>query len=255
MKTTGDRFHLYHNRGNGTFEDVSHATGVDRSILSMGANYGDLDNDGWLDFYIGTGDPDLRTLMPNKMFKNDGGKRFLDVTTAGGFGHLQKGHGVVFADFDNDGDQDIYHSLGGTFTGDRYQHVLFENPGFPGRHWITIELLGKKSNRFGVGTRVAVTVTTPAASRVIRVVGGTGSDFGGNSLQQEIGLGDATAIEQIELWWPASGIRQTIKGDAPGLKLDEKVRLEEGSDVVTPVPMKTFDLSPADAKPHEHHHH
>ncbi len=255
MPTTGDRFHLYRNRGNSTFEDVSRAMGVDRSILSMGANFGDIDNDGWLDFYIGTGDPDLRTLMPNKMFRNDGGKRFQDVTSAGGFGHLQKGHGVVFADFDNDGDQDLYHSLGGTYTGDKYQHVLFENPGFPGNHWITIELRGVKSNRYGVGTRVAITVATPAGSRVIHVVGGTGSDFGGNSLQLEIGLGDATAIEKIELFWPASGIRQSIPGNAVGLTLDEKILIEEGDDTVVPVPMKRIDLSPDDAPPTEHHHH
>ena len=79
-----------------------------RCCCAMGANFGDLDNDGWLDFYVGTGDPDFSTLIPNRMFRNDGGKCFQDVTTSGGFGHLQKGHGIAFGDLDNDGDQDIY---------------------------------------------------------------------------------------------------------------------------------------------------
>jgi len=254
MPTVGERFHLYRNLGGGKFADVAKETGLDRSVLTMGANFGDVDGDGWLDCYFGTGDPDLRTLMPNKMFRNDRGKRFLDVTTAGGFGHLQKGHGTAFGDIDNDGDTDIYHSLGGTFTGDMYQNVLFENPGFPNR-WITIELLGKQSNRFGVGTRVAVTVGTSAGSRTIHVVGGGSSDFGGNTLQLEVGLGDATAIEKIELFWPASGIRQLIAGKTAGVALDSKFRIEEGSDVVTPVPMKKIDLSPEGAEAAGHHHH
>ena len=48
----------------------------------MGANFGDLDNDGFLDFYLGTGAPSFATLVPNCMFRNDGGRRFLDVTDA-----------------------------------------------------------------------------------------------------------------------------------------------------------------------------
>ena len=73
----------------------------------MGSNFGDLDNDGYLDFYLGTGYPDYRSIMPNVMYRNQSGKRFADVSMAGGFSHLQKGHGVVFADLDNDGDQDF----------------------------------------------------------------------------------------------------------------------------------------------------
>ena len=94
----------------------------------MGLNYGDLDNDGWLDFYPGTGNPDFHTLVPNRMFRNDGGKRFQDVTTAGNFGHLQKGHGIAFGDVDNDGDQDIFEEMGGAYQADRAYSALYENP-------------------------------------------------------------------------------------------------------------------------------
>ena len=48
--------------------------------------------------------------MPNVMYRNQAGQGFADVTTSGGLGHLQKGHGVVFADLDNDGDQDIVYA-------------------------------------------------------------------------------------------------------------------------------------------------
>jgi hypothetical protein len=63
----------------------------------MGAGFGDLDNDGWLDIYLGTGDPAYEALLPNRMFRNNEAKNFQDVTTSGGFGHLQKGHGIASA--------------------------------------------------------------------------------------------------------------------------------------------------------------
>ena len=107
---------------------------MDGIILAMGANFGDLDNDGFLDCYIGTGNPDLRSLLPNRMMRNAGGQRFEEATFSGGFGHIQKGHGISFADIDNDGDQDIYIVLGGAYDGDFYQNVLFENPGH-GHRW------------------------------------------------------------------------------------------------------------------------
>ena len=72
----------------------------------MGANFGDIDNDGYLDVYLTTGRPDFAALMPNVMLRNDQASRFVDVTFSAGLGHLQKGHGVGFADIDNDGDQD-----------------------------------------------------------------------------------------------------------------------------------------------------
>src|SRR5262249_13498625 len=106
---------LYHNNHDGTFTDVTVAASLNRVCLTMGCNFGDLDNDGWLDFYLATGNPSLSMLVPNRMFRNAEGKFFQDVTTATGTGHLQKGHAVAFADFDNDGCQDIYTVMGGAY--------------------------------------------------------------------------------------------------------------------------------------------
>ncbi len=129
MPHNGERARLYRNNRDGTFTDVTKEAGLYKVLLAMGANFGDLDNDGFLDFYLGTGDPDFSTLIPNRMFRNAGGRLFQDVTTAGGFGHLQKGHGVSFADLNNDGQQDIYEVMGGAYSGDNYRNVLYENPG------------------------------------------------------------------------------------------------------------------------------
>ena len=102
---------FYHNNQDGTFSNMRSELHMDRNLFTMGCNYGDLDNDGYQDFYIGTGAPEMTDLFPNRMFRNEQGQFFQDVTTAGGFGHLQKGHGIAWGDIDNDGDQDIYHTL------------------------------------------------------------------------------------------------------------------------------------------------
>ena len=128
IETSVERGKLYRNKGDGTFADVTREAGLYTVMQVMGLNYGDLDNDGWLDFYAGTGNPDFHTLVPNRMFRNDGGRRFQDVTTAGNFGHLQKGHGIAWGDVDNDGDLDIFEQMGGAYQADRAYSALYENP-------------------------------------------------------------------------------------------------------------------------------
>ncbi len=225
--TGADRPRLYRGLGGGRFEDVTAAAGLDTALLAMGANFGDLDNDGYLDAYFGTGEPSFSTLVPNRMFHNQGGKRFLDVSLASGFGHLQKGHGIAFADLDNDGDQDVYAVIGGAFTGDVYPNALFVNPGND-RSWLTLRLEGTRSNRSAIGARVEVRVASPGGERsIFRTVGGGGS-FGSGSLQLEIGLGAASEIEQVVVRWPvAGGYQQGFTDLRPGAIY----RLREGEAV------------------------
>ena len=114
--------HLYHSDGQGGFEEVAQQYNLVQPNAPMGSNFGDLDNDGYLDFYLGTGYPDYKNLMPSLMYRNRQGISFVDVTYAGGFGHLQKGHAVVFADVDNDGNSDLYLTNYG-------ENILYRNNG------------------------------------------------------------------------------------------------------------------------------
>jgi len=249
LPKTMDTPRLYHNNHDGTFTDVTQEAHLDREILGMAGNFGDLDNDGWLDFYIGTGKPHLWTLIPNRMFRNAGGKLFQDVTTSGGFGHLQKGHGIAWGDLDNDGDQDIYETLGGILPSDVYQNVLFLNPGHA-NHWTTLELEGVKSNRFAVGARIKiVTEEEDGSERAIYDTVGTGGSFGSSSLQQEMGLGRAKAIRRIEITWPVTGAVQVI-ADVP---FDRTVKIREGDAGFVEVPRKTLVFPTG--SPAGHHHH
>jgi hypothetical protein len=221
---------LYRNKRDGTFEDVTAAVRLNRTVLVMGANFGDLDNDGFLDCYLGTGEPDLRALLPNRMFRNAGGRVFQDVTTAGGFGHLQKGHAVSFGDVDNDGDQDIYQVMGGAYEGDSFRNVLYRNPGH-GNDWVTMRLEGMKSNRAAIGARIKAVVNRPGGVGEIHGLVSAGGSFGASSLQAELGLGKISTIQRIEVEWP-SGLRQAFEGIAK----NRRYIVREGQPEVRPWP-------------------
>src|SRR5579859_1610647 len=139
--------YLFHNNHDGTFTDVAKKMGLDRAVFAMGANFGDIDNDGWPDMYLATGNPEFGSLVPNRMFRNNGGKSFTEVTASARVGNLQKGHGVAFADIDNDGDQDVFVEVGGAYKGDGYFNSLYENPGQNNNNWINVLLEGTRSNR------------------------------------------------------------------------------------------------------------
>ena len=221
--TTAQKARLYHNNRNGTFTDVSRQMHLDKVVLGMGINFGDLDNDGWLDFYVGTGDPDLGMLIPNRMFRNHNGKYFDEVSTTGGFAHLQKGHGIAFGDINNNGEQDVFEVMGGADEGDTAHDCLYINPGNK-NHWITLNLEGVRSNRIALGAKICVTAETSQGERNIYRTVSTGGSFGNNPLRQEIGLGDAIAIKRVTVHWPASGVNQIMTG----LKMDRFYHLREG---------------------------
>jgi tetratricopeptide (TPR) repeat protein len=217
---------LYRNNRKGGFDDVSSDAGLARVLPAMGANFGDIDNDGFLDVYIGTGAPSYAALVPNFMFRNDGGRGFTDVTAASATGHLQKGHGVAFGDVDGDGDEDMLANMGGFVPGDAYWKALFRNPG-NAHHWLRIKLTGTRTNRAGIGARIVATVRQPDGSIAERHrVVTSGGSFGASPYTQLIGLGPATAIETLEIRWPATGARQRFSNVAP----DQTIEVREGAD-------------------------
>ncbi|HUB00044.1 MAG TPA: CRTAC1 family protein [Terracidiphilus sp.] len=232
---------LYRNNRDGTFTDVTRAVHLDRVILPMGANFGDLDNDGWLDIYLGTGDPSYQSLLPNRMFRNHEGRVFQDVTRSGGFGHLQKGHGIAFGDIENNGNEDIFEVIGGHLPGDLYESVLFRNPGH-GNHWITLVLEGVKTNRAAFGARIALKFVDGGVQRQVFRTVGCVSSFGGNPLRQHIGVGKASSINRIEIFWPASGSTQVFTNIA----INRAFHVREGAEKLEPVTYRqfTFDAVP-----------
>ncbi|HLE83272.1 MAG TPA: CRTAC1 family protein, partial [Thermoanaerobaculia bacterium] len=250
--TEGGHPVLYRNDG-GRFTDVSAEVGLTRPLLVMGANYGELDGDGYPDLYLGTGVPDYDALMPNAAYRNDRGHRFEDVTFTTGLGHLQKGHGVAFGDVDNDGRQEIFQQLGGAFPYDAYGNALYD-AGEADHRWLTLRLVGRGANRFAVGARVEVRVREAGAIRSVHTLVGPGGSFGGSSLQQEIGLGQATAIELVRIRWPGVGRAADPVQEFRGVALDRAYQAVEGEPELVPIELAKITLGGApDAGPDHRH--
>ncbi len=223
---------LYRNAQGKQFEDKTKEAGLDLVFSCMGSNYGDFDNDGFLDFYLGTGDPDIATLVPNRMFKNVAGTRFAEITGSSRTGHLQKGHGVACGDWDRDGDVDVFIETGGAINGDKYHDVLFQNPG-QGNHWLTVKLVGRKTNRAAIGARIKV-VTAGEKPLTVRRHVSSGSSFGANPLQQTIGLAGADRVALLEITWPTSGTTQVFRDIAA----DQAIEVTEFADSYRPLAWK-----------------
>jgi hypothetical protein len=199
---------LYRNLGGGKFQDVTTQVGLDKVFMPMAGNFGDIDNDGFLDIYLGTGSPSYGSLLPNVLLRNKAGQSFVDVTASSGTGELHKGHGIAFADLDNDGDEDILEELGGSTPGDAHALRLFENPGH-GADWINLRLVGVKTNRGAIGARIKVTVENEErVTRAIYRTVSSGGSFGASPLQQHIGLGKSARKVDVEIRWPTSGTEQ-----------------------------------------------
>jgi hypothetical protein len=236
LPNDGATCRLYRNLGGKKFEDVTDAVGLNISTAPMGSNFGDFDNDGYLDFYLGTGTPNYQMIIPNRMFKNVEGKRFADITMSSGTGHLQKGHAVACGDWDRDGNIDIFEELGGASPGDRFRSVLFQNPGHK-NHWITLKLQGKNTNRPALGARIKITLPTTAPHTIYRHVT-TGSSFGANPFQQTIGIGQAAAIESLEIFWPASRTTQVFRN----VPIDQAIEITELEDTYRTLAWKRVPL-------------
>jgi len=225
---------LYRNLGNGAFRDVTAESGLDRDMMPMGCNFADVDNDGFLDVYMGTGRMALEVLVPNLMFKNDAGQKFVDITTTSGTGHLQKGHGISFADWNCDGNVDLFVEAGGAVPGDRAYNLLFQNPDH-GNNWLKVKLTGAKTNRAAIGARIKATIAAADGTErsIYRTIGNNGS-FGGNSLVESIGLQDATSVKELQIIWPTSGTTQTFRDIA----CNQAIEITEGVDSFSPLPQK-----------------
>jgi hypothetical protein len=207
--------YLYRNNHDGTFTNVTKETGLDKVVYAMGCNFGDIDNDGYPDMYFGTGNPDFKSLVPNKLFRNIGGKKFADVTNSSRTGNLQKGHGVAFADFRNNGTQDIFAEMGGAYKGDSYTSSLYLNPGQSKNNWISLNLEGVKANKLAIGSQIKVSFTEQGVKRSVYRDVNSGGSFGANPLRQEIGIGQAKMIDEIEIKWAGSNTVQRFRNITP----------------------------------------
>jgi hypothetical protein len=236
---------LFINQADGTFKDKSISYGVRKSMYAMGSNYGDLDNDGYLDFYIGTGTPHLGSTVPNRMFRNVDGKSYEEVTYSGGFGHVQKGHGVAFADLNNDGDQEVYAVMGGAVEGDPFTNVLFDvEPN--DNNYISIRLKSNSKNVDAIGARVSIKTSNNTYHRTMS----TGGSFGSNPLKLEVGLGQCDPTVSINVHWPDKERSVTSLGN---ISVNKSYLIQQSDNSIKEVGGKSVAFKTGGAAHHHRH--
>ncbi|MEO5718899.1 MAG: CRTAC1 family protein [Chthoniobacterales bacterium] len=200
---------LYHNNGDGTFEDVTEAAGVAVTGSCWAAVWGDYDNDGYLDVFVtSSGDAGVGPGNANKLFHNNGDGTFTNVAMGNGLA-LEDGvslhKGAAWGDYDNDGFLDliIKDGVGGeedNGPGALGLHRLFKNNG-NANHFLKIILKGTQSNLNGIGARVIVTTATGVIYQ--QYDGGGGGQYCSQSSQpMHFGLGAATGAS-VEVHWPS----------------------------------------------------
>ena len=213
---------LYHNEGNGLFSDVSYASQIGTMslpYLAWGVSFCDYDNDGYQDLFIANGhlDENVQAFnptgfyeQPNQLFRNNRDGTFGEVGPDSGSGmRLEKvSRGFAYADYDNDGDLDLLvTNLKGTPD-------LLQNGGNQNA-WLTLKLIGTRSNRDAIGAKVTVTTGNLTQIREVR----SGSSYlSQNDMRLHFGLGKHRQVDRIEIRWP-SGLQEQLEGIEPNQTL------------------------------------
>jgi hypothetical protein len=214
---------LFHNNGDGSFTNVTEKAGITGWYGAMSSQVGDLDNDGYPEILLGTGNPELDWTEPKVLFLNDGNGHFVEASTAAGLIHFGMLHGIAFADYDNSGNLSMFGSFGGFYWGTRETSRLYRNTGSANRA-VEVKLVGTRSNRDAVGARVFATV---GSRRIYKWVNG-GDGFGTlNSRIVHIGLGRNSRVDQLRVDWP-SGAHQSWH-NVPGA---QRVEIVEGRNAI-----------------------
>jgi hypothetical protein len=222
---------LYKNDGNYDFHDVSYKSGVALPSLpwvKWGDAFFDLDNDGWLDLIAVSGQvyPQMGGLpgagyeQPKILNMNQGDGTFCDASQQAGPALQEKrvSRGVAIGDLFNDGNVDVVvEDLDGP-------PMILRNEGLPGRHWVSFELAGTKTNRLAINARIKI--TAGGMTQTSQVLSGA-SYLSQNDLRQHFGLGSATKIDSVEIDWP-SGAVDTMKN----LEADKFYSVLEGKGIV-----------------------
>ena len=224
---SNERYMLFRNNGDGTFRDVTNASGVGAATLAFSGwstHLFDFDNDGWKDIFVAQGhvmdtiqltSPNLKYLQPPLLLRNEGG-HFKRVILGPAFQTEWAGRGAAFGDIDNDGDIDVVMSNVGQ------KATVLRNDGGNRNNWLGITTIGKKSNRDGIGSRVKV-VSVSGLTQYFTVNTAVGYQSASDK-RLIVGLGADSTAKLVEIRWP-SGIVQRLENVKAGqmLKVTEAV--------------------------------
>jgi tetratricopeptide (TPR) repeat protein len=223
----GSPMRIYHNNRDGTFTQVNRELGLTGCFGTMSANFGDFNNDGFLDIVLGNGSPKMDRVEPPIILENQDGL-FYNTTFAAGLPLTGKSHGVNLADLFGDGRLSIIIAAGGAYPADLLTTNVFYPKTLAG-NFLNVRLDGTVSNRSAIGARV--TLRAGGRSQHRQVSGG--SNFGCLPFEQHFGLAEAASVEFLEIRWPG-GMVQRFEN----LPINKTLRFTEGQPSWTDVYVK-----------------
>ena len=199
---------LYHNNGNATFTRITAGSIVNDQSYSIAAAWGDYDNDGWLDLFVGNRTVNAAVPQKNFLYHNNGDGTFTRIASGPIVEYASNTGGCAWGDYDNDGFLDLFVSA---------PNALFHNTG-NSNHWLKVKCEGTASNRSGIGVKVRLKATIAGKSfwQMREITSGDG--IGSSALIAHFGLGDATNIDTVRIEWP-SGRTQEIQALKPNQSL------------------------------------
>ena len=218
---------LLKNNG-GSFSDETDAAGVASTNFSWGANFFDYDLDGWQDLYMAGGSLNNFDPIESQLWNNDGnGSTFTNVSVAQGMADPGRSKTSVIADYDQDGDPDLFLV---NYAG---AAKLYRNDNGGGNNWLIVDLIGTDSNRDGIGARLEL--TSAGGTQYFEIHSGS-SLGGGDDVAAYFGLGSDGTVTSLEITWP-SGTVQTLTnvGVNQRLSVTEDDGGNPGSDLFTDV--------------------
>jgi hypothetical protein len=210
---------LFRNRGDGTFRNVTEEAGITGWYGAMSSQTGDLDNDGFDEILLGTGNPALDWCEPKVILHNNGKGQFTDVTESSKLVHFGMLHGMALSDYDDSGNLSLFGSFGGFYWGSRETSRLYWNSG-SGNASLEIRLVGTRSNHDAIGAKITALV---GQGTIHKWVNG-GSGFGsGNSRCVHLGVGREKKVKRLQIDWP-SGLRQSFQF----IDVGQRIEITEG---------------------------
>ena len=219
--TPADGNYLLRNNGDGTFTNVATATGTKMNSFAWGASWLDADCDGRLDLFVSSSmDGSVPSLLSSAFYHQQNDGNFLIPSNIGFQNDDAESYSNAIGDFNNDGRPDI------AVSNDTHKNQIWENTSSNSNNWLKVKLEGVTSNKDGIGN--VIEISANGSSQYRYTIAGEGY-LAQNSSYEFFGIGNATIVDFVRVYWKATGQTETISNVA----INQAITVQEGNGILS----------------------